>query len=68
MDKEISYEDAMKRIDEIVDALEKGDAPLDEALKLFEEGTELTNLCYKRLESAKQKITEIKAGEGFGQQ
>ncbi len=68
MNKEISYEDAMKRIDEIVDSLERGDVPLDEALKLFEEGAELTNICYKRLDSAKQKITEIKAGEEFGKQ
>lgn len=55
MSKEISYEDAMKRIDEIVSSLEKGDVPLEEALKLFEEGTKLTNLCYKKLENAKQK-------------
>ncbi len=61
MSKEISYEDAMKRIDEIVSSLEKGDVPLEEALKLFEEGTKLTNLCYKKLENAKQKITELKA-------
>lgn len=62
MSKEISYEDAMKRIDEIVDCLEKGEVSLDDALKLFEEGTSLTNLCYEKLENAKQKITEIKAG------
>lgn len=61
MSKEISYEDAMKRIDEIVSSLEKGEASLEEALKLFEEGTKLTNLCYKKLENAKQKITELKA-------
>ncbi len=68
MDKEISYEDAMRRIDEIVDVLEKGQASLDEALKLFEEGTELTGVCYKKLESAKQKITEIKVGNEVEQQ
>lgn len=61
MSKEMSYEDAMKRIDEIVLSLEKGDAPLDQALELFEEGTKLTNLCYQKLENAKQKITELKA-------
>lgn len=63
MSKDISYEDAMKRIDEIVDCLEKGEVSLDDALGLFEEGTSLTNLCYKKLENAKQKITEIKAGD-----
>lgn len=67
MSKDISYEDAMKRIDEIVDCLEKGEVPLDDALKLFEEGTELTSLCYQKLENAKLKITEIKAGEQIEQ-
>ncbi|MGN0498912.1 MAG: exodeoxyribonuclease VII small subunit [Acutalibacteraceae bacterium] len=63
MSKDISYEDAMKRIDEIVDCLEKGEVSLDDALKLFEEGTALTGLCYEKLENAKQKITEIKVDE-----
>ncbi|MGN0456569.1 MAG: exodeoxyribonuclease VII small subunit [Acutalibacteraceae bacterium] len=67
MSKDISYEDAMKRIDEIVDCLEKGEVPLDDALKLFEEGTALTSLCYQKLENAKMKITEIKAGEQIEQ-
>lgn len=60
MNKDNSYEDAIKRIDEIVDSLEDGELPLDDALKLFEEGISLTNLCYKKLENAKQRITEIK--------
>ncbi|MGN1112117.1 MAG: exodeoxyribonuclease VII small subunit [Acutalibacteraceae bacterium] len=67
MSKDISYEEAMKRIDEIVDCLEKGEVPLDDALKLFEEGTALTSLCYQKLENAKLKITEIKAGEQIEQ-
>lgn len=60
MSKDISYEDAMKRIDEIINSLENGEISLDDALKLFEEGTTLTNLCYKKLKDAEQKITEIK--------
>ncbi|MCQ4022256.1 MULTISPECIES: exodeoxyribonuclease VII small subunit [unclassified Ruminococcus] len=67
MDNNISYEEALKRIDEIVDCLERGEVPLDEALKLFEEGTALTGLCYERLENAKQKITEIKVDEKIEQ-
>ena len=58
-EKELTYEQAIKRLDEIVVLLEKNDVPLDEALKLFEEGTSLTAFCTKKLGEAKQKITEI---------
>jgi exodeoxyribonuclease VII small subunit len=57
--KELTYEQAIKRLDEIVLLLEKNEVPLDEALKLFEEGTALTSFCTKKLSEAKQKITEI---------
>ena len=59
MSKDISYEDAMKRIDEIVDCLEKGEVPLDDALKLFEEGTKLANFCNSKLNAAEQKFTQL---------
>lgn len=58
-EKELTYESAVKRLDEIVDCLEKNDVSLDEALSLFEEGTRLTAFCTKKLTEAKQKITEI---------
>lgn len=59
MNNEIKYEDAIARLDEIVDLLEKNDVSLDDALKLFEEGTRLTALCSEKLKNAKIKITEI---------
>ena len=59
MDKEMTYEEAVARLEQIVSKLETGKAPLDESLKLFEEGTALTAHCTKLLENAKQKITEI---------
>lgn len=55
----MKYEDAIQRLDEIVSALEKNDLPLDDALKLFEEGTALTAFCSEKLKSAKAKIIEI---------
>jgi exodeoxyribonuclease VII small subunit len=59
MDKEITYEEAIKRLEEIVNILEKNEVSLDESMKLFEEGTKLTSLCSKKLKEAEQKITEL---------
>ena len=59
---EISFEQAISRIDEIVKALEKGDAPLEESLTLFEEGTDLIKKCSKQLDEAEQKVAALKKG------
>ncbi|MDD6620592.1 MAG: exodeoxyribonuclease VII small subunit [Eubacteriales bacterium] len=57
MEKEMTYEKAMSRLEEIVSLLEKSEISLDESMKLFEEGTKLTALCSKKLSEAEQKIT-----------
>lgn len=59
MAKEVTYEEAVKRLEEIVALLEKNEVTLDESMKLFEEGTKLTDICNKKLNDAKQKITVI---------
>lgn len=59
MAEELTYEMAVKRLEEIVNLLEKNEATLDESMKLFEEGTKLAALCNKKLEEAEQKITII---------
>ncbi len=61
-EKELTYEKAVERLNEIVTVLEKNEVSLDEALALFEEGTRLTSFCSKKLTDAKQKITEIEKG------
>ena len=43
--KELTYEQAYKRLEEIVEKLENGSVPLEESMKLFEEGTKLANFC-----------------------
>lgn len=59
------FEKAMKRLEEIVAALEKGDAPLDQSLSLFEEGTALIRKCGDALDGAEQKIRLlVKTPEG----
>ena len=59
MADELTYEKAVKRLEEIVDLLEKNEAHLDESMNLFEEGTKLAAFCNEKLVNAKQKITEI---------
>lgn len=58
-DKEMTYETAIKRLEEIVGILEKNEVSLDESMKLFEEGTKLTAFCSAKLKEAEQKITEL---------
>ena len=53
---EIKFEDALKKLEKIVEDLEKGDLSLDEALKKYQEGIELSRSCSSRLENAKKKI------------
>lgn len=57
--KQISYEKAIERLEEIVEKLNSNEISLDESLLLFEEGTKLTKNCHDMLENAKQKIVEI---------
>lgn len=59
MGNERSFEEALKRLEEIVSILENGDLPLDDSLKLFEEGAALSRTCNKKLDEAQQKITQI---------
>lgn len=54
--KEQSFEVSMERLEEIVRALENGDAPLEESLKLYEEGIALVRTCTERLENAEQRV------------
>lgn len=54
--KEPPFEAAVRRLEEIVAALEEGDRPLDESLRLFEEGVALTRQCSRRLDEAQRRI------------
>ncbi len=53
------YEKSMQRIQEIIEKLESSELPLEEAMKLFEEGTKLTAECYETLDKAEQKLRDI---------
>ena len=54
-----SFEQNMQRLEQIVRALERGDVPLEESLKLFQEGTELVRACGNLLDEAEQQVKMI---------
>lgn len=58
-----TFENSITRLEEVVKLLERGDAPLDDALALFEEGTALIKACSKMLDEAEQKVTLLSKGE-----
>lgn len=51
-----SFEDSLKKLEEIVAQLERGDIPLEESVRLFEEGTRLSLECRQQLEEAEGKV------------
>jgi len=53
---EMRFEDALKRLEEIVDTLEKGELSLEKSLKIFEEGVKLSRVCNKMLDKAEKKV------------
>jgi len=59
---EMSYEQAVVRLGEIVENLEKGNMPLTQSLSLFEEGTALIKFCSELLDQAEQKVVMLKKG------
>ena len=64
---EMTFEEAMKRIEKIVGDLEKGDLPLEESIDRFEEAVKLARSCQEKLEKAEARISKlVKTGEsGF---
>lgn len=56
MENEIKFEKAMERLEEIVQTLEKGDMPLEESLKVFEEGVRLSKTCMAKLDEAEKRV------------
>jgi len=58
-DEEISFEDSLKKLEEIVVELEKGELNLDQALKLYEEGMHFSDQCLDKLNESKQKVEKL---------
>ena len=62
-EKKLTYEDGIRRLQEIVKALESGGLTLDESVKLFEAGAARSRFCTEELEKAERKITLLEEAE-----
>jgi exodeoxyribonuclease VII small subunit len=62
----VSFEDAIRRLGEIVEQLERGDLPLEASLALFEEGTKLARVSQERLNKAEKRIEELSSVDETG--
>lgn len=57
-----SFDETLQQLEQRVRMLEAGDVPLEDALKLFEEGITLTREAHERLDDAERRITELSEG------
>ena len=64
INKSMTFEQAMEKLNEIVARLEEGNEPLEASLKLFEEGSALASFCYEKLQNAEQRIRSVTELEG----
>lgn len=60
--EQLSFEEALRRLEAIVQQLERGDVPLDQSITLYAEGDRLRAQCQKRLEAAQARIEQIVSG------
>lgn len=61
---EMTFEQAMARLEQIVKMLEGGNVPLEDLIKLFDEGTALVKLCTNRLDAAEEKVKLLQMKDG----
>ena len=54
-----SFEESLRRLEEIVNQLEQGDVPLEDSLRLYEEGIELSKVCASRLSQAELTLNKL---------
>lgn len=63
-EKSITFEEAMTKLEQIVDKLEEGDVPLEEAIIFYKDGMELSKLCHDKLKNVEEQLTQIITEDG----
>ncbi|AKO94089.1 exodeoxyribonuclease VII small subunit [Priestia filamentosa] len=63
-EKEYTFEEAMEELEKIVDKLEEGDVPLEEAIDRFQEGMKLSKFCHDRLQKIETQMEQILQEDG----
>ena len=59
--EKMTFEEAMKELESLVDSLDKGDVSLDEAIAAYDRGSQLKDYCQKKLDEAKMKVETIQS-------
>ncbi len=63
-EKKLSFEQAMEQLENIVEKLEEGDVPLEEAISFYKEGMELSKLCHDKLKNVEEQLAQIITEDG----
>ena len=63
--EKLTFEDAMKELEKLVDSLDKGDVSLDEAITAYDRGSQLKDYCQKKLHEAKMKVETIQSSDNI---
>ena len=63
--EKLTFEKAMKELEEIVDSLDKGDVSLDQAIAAYDRCSQLKDYCEKKLQEAKMKVDTIQASDNI---
>jgi exodeoxyribonuclease VII small subunit len=63
-EKHLTFEEAMERLEEIVEKLEQGDVPLEESIELYQQGMRYSKLCHTKLQNVEKKMDLIMNEDG----
>tara|TARA_B100000886_G_C20194890_1_gene395892 strand:+ start:173 stop:421 length:249 start_codon:yes stop_codon:yes gene_type:complete len=63
--EKLTFEEAMKELEKLVDSLDKGNVSLDEAIAAYDRGSQLKDYCQKKLHEAKMKVETIQSSDNF---
>ena len=63
-EKKLTFEQAMDQLESIVEKLEEGDVPLEEAISFYKDGMELSKLCHDKLKNVEEQLAQIITEDG----
>ena len=63
--KKLTFEEALRELEKLVDSLDKGDVSLDEAIAAYDRGSQLKDYCQKKLHEAKMKVETIQLSDNI---
>ena len=63
-DRKYTFEEAMQELEKIVERLEEGEVPLEEAIAIYKQGMELSKFCHEQLKQAEEQMVHIMTEEG----